>query len=237
MQNCYNKNGLVFWTEAQIKAREAIKIKLVDTVSSSLKRANKAFEIIQVEAPLLTPKEYINPNYSDNDYYSVNSVDTLVLRPETTMGSYAYAKYLLENQTGTRLPLCIWQHGKSFRREQDQPTKFMRLKEFYQLEFQIIYGLSTANDYSIQLIPQVAIALADIIGDVRIEPSDRLPTYAEWTKDIICKKSNMEVCSISSRKDFENAKVLEIALGTDRLIYNYLEKMYNIAENFNCAGD
>ena len=66
------------------------------------------------------------------------------------MGSYAYAKHLLNthNDTKVRMPLVVWQHGKSFRREQDQPTKFMRLKEFHQLEFQCIYSLTTGADYA-----------------------------------------------------------------------------------------
>lgn len=34
------------------------------------------------------------------------------------------------NHSKTRLPLCVWQAGRSYRREQEQPTKQMRLKEF-----------------------------------------------------------------------------------------------------------
>lgn len=219
-----SRNGLVFWTEKEIQIRQMVERFLVKEVSDCLRGMNKAFEVLQVEAPILTPLGQINPNYTIADFFGVEN-DELALRPETTAGSYMYAAYLLAHtELKTRLPLCIWQHGKSFRREQDQVTKNMRLKEFYQLEFQCIYAANTANDYSKTLIPTVQRALSQLIGPCRIEDSDRLPDYSERTVDVICEKTDMEVCSISLRKDFPNAKVLEVAVGTDRCVYNFLEK-------------
>jgi glycyl-tRNA synthetase len=193
------------------------------TILSSLRKQNAAFSIIKVEAPLLTPRELINPNYTNEDIWAFEDV---ALRPETTMGSFAYAKHILSgyNEIKQKPPVVIYQHGKSFRREQDQPTKFMRLKEFYQLEFQIIYGLTTSNDYTLKLYPDVCNALSKILGPCRMELSDRLPDYSEETMDVICEKSNMEVCSMSKRKDLDGYKVIEIAIGTDRLLYNFEEK-------------
>jgi glycyl-tRNA synthetase len=232
MENLYNSNGLVFWFEEEIRIREMLKQHFVAAVSSNLKIQNRGFEILQVEAPLITPRRLINANYTALDVYELDEVDQfaenaeLVLRPETTMGSYKALEYLLNthNDRKIKLPLCVWQHGKSFRREQDQPTKFMRLKEFYQLEFQIAYSASTANDYSVSLIPAVQQAISEMIGPCRIEPSDRLPDYSESTTDIICNTNDMEVCSISKRKDFPDAKILEVAIGTDRCVYNFLQR-------------
>jgi glycyl-tRNA synthetase len=226
MENLYDRNGLIFWTEQEILHRNLIVQSVVSAVSQCLKEQNSAWEIIQVEAPLLTPRALINPNYSINDYYVASAKDELTLRPETTMGSYAYAQHLLNthNQRKIRMPLCVWQHGKSFRQEQDQPTKFMRLKEFYQLEFQCIYALNTANDYSVKMIPAVQKALSLWVGPCRTEPSDRLPDYSESTTDVVCEANDMEVCSISKRKDFPNAKVLEVAVGTDRCVYNLMNR-------------
>ena len=233
MNFLYNKNGLAFWTQREIEVREMLVGYIVGGISDNLKSQNKAFQVMRVEAPMLTPLELINPNYSVEDYYKLDNSDDLVLRPETTMGSYRYVQWLLgHTETKTRLPICVWQHGKSFRREQDQVTKNMRLKEFCQLEFQCIYGLTTENDYSKSLIPSVRKMIVDLIGPCRIEDSDRLPDYSERTVDIICEKTNMEVCSISQRKDFEwtnnnvvsKGKNLEIAIGTDRCVFNFLEK-------------
>jgi glycyl-tRNA synthetase len=181
----------------------------------------------------LTPQRFVNPNYSTKDYFIVDDRghcptavegSPLALRPETTMGSYAAAKYLLTSHLKIRMPLVVWQHGKSFRREQDQPTKHMRLKEFYQLEFQIMYSPTTKNDYSIELIPTVREMVQDMIGPCRIEDSDRIPNYALWTKDVVCEKTGMEVCSISRRTDFDLGDVLEVAIGTDRCVHNFLIK-------------
>lgn len=235
MDNLYNRNGLIFWTEREIRLRQMLADYFVDGLRAVLKGQNRAFELMQVEAPLITPQEFINKNYTAKDYYKLDDTvvlnpetflpQSLILRPEMTMGSYQYAKWLLAHtETKTRMPLCIWQHGKSFRREQDQVTKNMRLKEFYQLEFQCIYGVTTQNDYSKVVIPAVQKMMADMIGPCRVEDSDRLPDYSEKTVDVVCEKTNMEVCSISLRKDFPDAKVLEVAIGTDRCVYNFLVK-------------
>lgn len=249
MDTLYERNGLVFWTEEEIRLRNMMADYFVANLRSTLKRENRAWEFLQVEAPLLTPQEYINKNYTPQDYYKVDDTAcldpadfkprSLVLRPETTMGSYQYARWLLEHsETKTKLPICVWQHGKSFRREQDQVTKNMRLKEFYQLEFQCIHGLTTQNDYSVAVIPAVQKMISDFLGPCRVEASDRLPDYSEKTVDVVCEASNMEVCSISVRKDFlsqarveggpvgwvQSAKVLEVAIGTDRCVFNFLRK-------------
>ena len=230
MINLYNSNGLVFWSEEEIALRQAIASHIVRHVSLNLKTQNRAFEILQIEAPMITPIDLINKNYSEDDVHAIkprrDSEDLYVLRPETTMGTYKAMEWLLNNHHDRKikLPLCVWQHGKSFRREQDQPTKFMRLKEFYQLEFQIAFSESTINDYSISLIPVVQKAISDFVGPCRVESSDRLPDYSESTTDIVCEKTNMEVCSVSKRKDFNQGKVLEVAVGTDRCVFNFLEK-------------
>lgn len=230
MENLYNSNGLIFWTEDEIRLRRMFEQHFVSAVSTNLKTQNRGFEILQIEAPLITPIELINKNYTEDDIHAIkprrDSEDLYVLRPETTMGSYKALEYFLNthNDRKIKLPLCVWQHGKSFRREQDQPTKFMRLKEFYQLEFQIAFNPTTANDYSISLIPVVQKAIQEMIGPCRIEASDRLPDYSESTTDIICEKNDMEVCSISKRKDFPLAKILEVAIGTDRCLYNFSNK-------------
>lgn len=221
MENLYNRNGLLFWTEEEIELRDYFEKQIKNSLYQNLLKQNSAFHIVKIEAPILTPKDLINPNYSAEDYYQV---EDLVLRPETTMGSYEAAKILLSPHDGVKykLPLIVYQHGKSFRKEQDQPTKFMRLKEFYQLEFQIIYSANTMNDYFEKLMFDLQCSLLNMVGYCRIEKSDRLPSYSEMTMDFILDKSNMEICSMSKRKDFEDKKVIEVAFGTDRLVYNYL---------------
>ena len=137
------------------------------------------------------------------------------------MGSYEAAKYYLNThaERKIKLPLVIWQSGKSFRKEIDQPTKFMRLKEFYQLEFQILFSPSTGNDYYPSIVEHTNKYLSSWIVACKKEASDRLPSYVTETTDIICETNSMEVASISRRTDLEGIKNIEVAIGLDRGLY------------------
>lgn len=224
--NLYNVNGLVFWSEEEIRIRNMFVEHMVSAVRRSLLSMNQAFKLVQCEAPILTPSSKINPNYSVDDFYMI---DQLALRPETTMGSYAYARHILSGYHDPKFkpPICVWQHGKSFRREQDQPTKFMRLKEFYQLEFQILFAANTSNDYYPRLVEDVRKALAELLINCKTEKSDRLPSYSDETTDVIFvePEQEMEICSISRRKDFDSKiNNIEVAIGTDRCVHNFMKK-------------
>lgn len=231
MKHLYNKNGLVFFSQKEIEYRENCEREISREIFECMKSQNLSFQMIKIEAPLLTPTDLINPNYSKEDYYNIGDVS---LRPETTMGSFEYAKSILSGgyeDIKYRAPIIIYQHGKSFRKEQDQPTKFMRLKEFYQLEFQIIYSPTTACDYSEKLFNCVLETLQKVVSKLcRIEPSDRLPSYSTKTMDIVVDDNNMEICSMSQRNDLIGFNVLEVAIGTDRLIYNYYRQMVDTEE-------
>lgn len=237
----YNVNGLPFWSQEDIRLRNYLKDHFANTVLGILEKENPAWKMLEIEAPLLTPVSLINPNYTREDVWMQELMDDeifqLVLRPETTPGSYAYAQKLLESHSIYKPPFIIWQAGKSFRREQDQVTKNMRLKEFYQQEFQCIYTADTMNDYHTAVLEPIKDMLADACNlSARVIASDRLPSYSEITMDVEVFNGDkyMEVCSISRRTDFpakakfqtkkglveKNLMVLEIAIGLDRIIYN-----------------
>lgn len=235
----YHTNGLTFWSEEEIRLRNMITDHMVTVVQCLLLAQNQAFKLIQCEAPQITPTDLINHNYSKEDYYQIS--EGLTLRPETTMGSYLYAQHILSgyHMPKYKLPLCIWQHGKSFRREQDQPSKYVRLKEFYQLEFQILFSSSTSNDYYPNIVMDVRQGLSELLsfveggnyGQVYVQPSDRLPSYSTQTTDVMftneISKSpdGMEICSISRRTDYQDGiHNIEVAIGTDRCVYNYLKR-------------
>jgi glycyl-tRNA synthetase len=253
MENIFNINGLIFWSEKEIKLRNSMAEYFKDRLYEALLETNPAWKMLQIEAPLLTPRNLLNSNYTNEDIW-VQAGDTLdhsvmvhqgfkelALRPETTPGSYAYTSHLLNTHSGTKPPFVIWQSGKSFRREQDQVSKNMRLKEFYQQEFQCIYAADTLNDYHTVIQEPVRKMLSDQIGlPTRLVESDRLPSYSQITTDVEVDNGDkwMEVCSISRRTDFPekfrmNSKgkliekdllVLEVAIGLDRCIYNFLER-------------
>lgn len=237
MLSLYDANGLVHWTERDIRVRESAITHLSAEVSTTLKAINPAWDICRVEAPLLVPRTMISEAYGDEDIFVQQRLSEhdheLVLRPETTPSTYVYMTHLLASHAKVRLPLCVWQAGKSFRREQDQATKHVRLKEFWQMEFQCAYAADTANDYHGAVLEPVRRMLAGITRlPTRIVPSDRLPAYSEITMDVEVDNGDkwMEVASISRRTDFPaiksgsreiEVKVLEIAIGLDRCVYNW----------------
>ena len=243
MFNLYDVNALVHWDEREILAREAMTRFFAAEVRDMLRAMNPAFDIRRVEAPLLTPRALISAAYANDEVWAQERLGAhdhdLVLRPETTPSTYIYMRHLLDSHQRVKLPLCVWQAGKSFRREQDQPTKHMRLKEFHQMEFQCAYAADTANDYHAVCLEPVRKMIAAMVPmPTRLTPSDRLPDYAQVTTDVEVWNEDkwMEVCSISRRTDFpgkavfqtkadaaveRDILVLEIAIGLDRLVYNW----------------
>jgi hypothetical protein len=107
MDNLYGTNGLMFWTEEEIKNRKMVEDFFVRSLTHTLKVENKGFEFFQVEAPILTPAKFINSNYEFRDMFT--TADNLILRPETTMGSYVAAKELLSSyhDRKVKLPICL----------------------------------------------------------------------------------------------------------------------------------
>ena len=214
-----------------------------EEVRSFLRSVNPAWDVRRVEAPALTPRALISDAYTNADIWAQEQLTEteapLVLRPETTPSTYVYMQHILGNHSRTRLPLCVWQAGRSYRREQEQPTKHMRLKEFWQLEFQCAYTADSGNDYHAAALEPVRRMIAALIPlPTRIVPSDRLPAYSQTTVDVEVDNGDkwMEVCSISRRTDFperyrtqpkkgpaveQDVLVLEIAIGLDRCVYNW----------------
>jgi glycyl-tRNA synthetase len=233
METLYDVNGLAFWSEKEVKMRRRIEDQIFEGVRDILLAENSSWSFQQIEAPILTPRSLVNPNYTADDVWES---EPLVMRPETTPSSYRYAEWLLENNRVIP-PFVIWQAGKSFRKEQDQVSKNMRLKEFYQQEFQCIYASDTLNDYQEKVLEPLRKLVEDILAlPTRVVPSDRLPSYSMRTVDLEVDNGDkwMEVCSISKRTDFTMKKnfgnkektflVLEIAMGLDRLLWNYFQR-------------
>lgn len=250
MHPLFNVNGLMFWDAEEIALRRNFEAFFAARMQTVLQGMNPQWALHQIEGPLINPRDLLNPNYTEEDIWvqGGDEVRELALRPETTPSSYVYAQYLLNNHTGTKPPFVVWQTGKSFRREQDQVTKNMRLKEFYQQEFQCIYTADTGADYHTEILEPVRKMISDQIGlPTRIIASDRLPSYSQITTDVEVWNGDkwMEVCSISRRTDFpqkarfsgkkdqiveKDLLVLEVAIGLDRCIYNWQQARCNSQE-------
>lgn len=230
----YNISGLRFWNEQEIMFRDHTIERLHQSISNALKLINQNWAFHRIEGPILTPRNYISGSYDETDIFTLNAKLGEVeaaLRAETTASSYLYAKHILET-TKCKLPLCVWQVGKSFRREMQDGARWgtLRLNEFYQAEWQCIYSEGTMANYREIIEPVVGETICKITrsSDYRIINSDRLPSYSLETRDVEVKFKGKwrEMCSISTRTDFPQSNdinqkkkiVLEIAVGLDRLI-------------------
>ncbi len=235
----YDLGGLRFWTEREILVRDQAVQMLIQGLSKSLQTLNSAWTFHRMEGPLLTPRQFISEAYDDNDIFSLEAQlggSQAALRAETTASSYLYAERLLKNG-GARPPVCVWQVGKSFRRETNDGARAseLRFNEFYQAEFQCIYKNDTKADVRGCVEPVIEGLIRQITRSTnsRIVESDRLPAYSTKTRDVeVLYKTGdslpnrepavkwKEMASISTRTDFpvENMLVLEVAIGLDRLV-------------------
>lgn len=217
----------MFWDEQEIVQRNAFETLMTVSLEAYITKQNSAFTFHKCEASQITPIGLINPNYTNDDYYAID--EDIVLRPETTMWSFAYADHLLNphNKPKYNLPLVVYQHWKSFRKEQDKTVANMRLKEFYQLEYQIIYNKESWNDYYEWIVEHVYWMIGRLLWTCTLVPSDRLPSYSLKTMDV--EYNWLEVCSISKRKDYKatinnqyvDCYVAEVAIWTDRMVYSF----------------
>ena len=170
-------NSLVHWEEREIHLRDHMIGFFSQEVGRFLKSVNPAWDVRRVEAPALMPLVMVSSAYSNVDIWvqeQLSAGDTaLVLRPETTPSTYAYMQYILGNHSKTRLPLCVWQAGRSYRREQEQATKHIRLKEFWQLEFQCAFTTDSGNDYHAACLEPVR-RMVDRRSSMRSLPRSRV---------------------------------------------------------------
>lgn len=211
-------NGLITWERDEIIKRNYYVTAFADEIHKLLLKYNRAFKIYQIESPILVDK--ISSDFEEGQFYRLSD---FLLRPETTLGSYAYAIHVLNNEPP---PIIVYQAGKSFRSEQDKTFANLRFKEFYQLEFQCIYSDKSKCNYYDKVIEGVLEIFNSILPVTCVlEESDRLPSYSLKTIDVIALSLNsnikpeIEIASISLRKDFkEGFLVCEIAIGLDRLI-------------------
>lgn len=240
MQKIYNTNSLVHWNEEEIEQREHFTKYFAREVKQFLLDENPAWMFNRIEAPMMIPKSLINENYTNEDLWCLE--EDLVLKPETTPSTYAWMLEQMKHKQ-IKMPWCVWQASKSFRKEKDHVLSHMRLKEFYQQEFQCAYTEDTMNDYqekSLEIVRKMINSQFSCFK-TRIVESDRLPDYSLRTMDIEVelptddnKTRWMELCSISKRKDFpvkysfynkknelveKNILVLEIAIGLDRCLF------------------
>jgi len=223
----YATGGLRFWNEREILLRDHAAHRLHLALSGVLTALNSAWTFRRVEGPLITPRTHVSAAYDEGDLWTLThpvAGGPACLRAETTASSYLFAQCLVQ-RGDAKMPLCVWQHGKSFRVEANDGASpsALRFNEFYQCEFQCCFKADSKADYLAAALPAVEREIARLTNrETRTVPSDRLPAYSRSTIDIECQYRGKwkEAASVSLRTDFPmpNVTVLEVAVGTDRLV-------------------
>jgi phenylalanyl-tRNA synthetase alpha subunit len=233
--------GLRFWTPEEVSMRNKIKATLVETVTTTLLDLNQMWRVVECETPTMMPVARMSAAYDASDIFILQDApggtDQWAMRAETTDGTYLMAKHLLSTTT-IRPPLCIYQSGKSFRRETSDGATAAKLRfnEFHQLEFQCIFGTTTTAPIAETLRTVLLPVVSRITGrETRLVESDRLPSYSTETIDIevLTNKGEWrEIASTSRRTDFPkidgmkfDCLCFEVAFGLDRLVALTLEQV------------
>lgn len=209
-------NATVRWTEAEIEARESLIREVPVILGAAWRRLNPRVRLERVETPVLTPAVALEGHIKTGFDLVGTSRETVFLRPETTAGTFEAFRqdWPQQNQWPKILPLCYWQAGKSFRDEKNPDTMRatkLRLREFWQMEFQLFCLPDTKADY----LGQALEALVTRYGGNAVAATE-LPHYSRKTVD--WHMGDLEVAGCSLRIDFPGLEVTEIALGLDRLV-------------------
>jgi hypothetical protein len=206
----FQSNGFVWWSEREILRRDNLASEIVAAVRETMRSINLSIQLVRVEAPCLMPRswadEKIQPHYVADEY---------ALRAESTRGTYEIYGTM---DPKPRLPVCLYQINKSFRKESSDAMRLSsyRLREFYQLEFQLFYSPDTKADYHSMFVER----LDRRYGTPLELPESEWPPYSTKTTDLEIEDASgrrVEVASISTRKDFE-VPVFEASFGLDRYL-------------------
>lgn len=207
-------NATVMWTEREIAERDALVPVIYQTILEAWTSLNPAVRFCRVETPILTPANMLSGHVAEG--FPMLDTKCGVLRPETTAGCIAafHALFPNESQRRKRLPFCVWQVGKSFRNEANSESmraSRLRLREFYQAEFQLFTSQGTQADY----VGASLAALAARFGGIKVVPDD-LPHYSASTTD--WEIDGVEVAGCSVRNDWPEGVLFEVSVGLDRLL-------------------
>lgn len=207
-------NATVYFTEREIAERDALIQQLYHTLKDTWESLNPAIKFMRVETPILTPADYLQGHVKEG--FPMLQCERGYLRPEIAGGCFEafFDMFPNESQRKKKLPVCIWQVGKSFREEINPDTmraSKLRLCEFWQCEFELICSIDTKADY---IVDGLAALVKRFGGDV-VYPND-LPHYS--VKTIDWHMDGLEVAGCSVRKDIEGYLVHEISIGLDRLM-------------------
>ena len=218
-------NATIMWNEQEIEEREALVRVIPAIIKGVWTELNAAVKMIRVEMPCICSTEDFASHMGEGfPIMLLHNPPHTMLRPETTASTIKALEimYPNHNQVTKQLPLCLWQVGKSFRNEENSGTMRstkLRLREFYQLEFQLFTQDGTKAPY----LNSAMNALRTRFGGDFVKAD--CPHYSDLTID--WELDGIEVASCSVRNDWEPGNIFEVSIGLDRLVHHILKDLTN----------
>lgn len=215
-------NATIMWNEQEIEEREALVRIIPAIIKNAWTALNPAVSMTRVEMPCICATDDFASHLAEGfPVMLLHNPPHTMLRPETTASTIAALNimYPNPNQITKQLPLCLWQVGKSFRNEENSGTMRatkLRLREFYQLEFQLFAMDGTKADF----IGAALEALCARFGGEVV--SADCPHYSDGTLD--WELGGIEIASCSVRNDWDGGVLFEVSIGLDRLVNHILNE-------------
>lgn len=190
------------WHQHHLETRDSLVEYFTRCLERELGKINSAFRFMRIETPILLPFTVDKGKLQTVQIRLDN--EELVLRQNTMTGAYEASKDILSGKAGQKhkLPIVVWQHGKVFEKINGV------LKEFYHLEYQVLFSKTTGMPYS----PTIAQACVNMVykqcgATHEVVKPESFITYAEDNNDLLF--------SIRERDDFWAGKNIEVVLNLD----------------------
>lgn len=187
------------YNEHHLETRDHLAAYFNRFLQRELGKINPAFQFMRIESPILLPfsanrtKETVQIRLDNED---------LILRENTVTGAYEASRDILTGKAGTKkkLPIVVWQRGKIFERSKG------KVKEHYNLEFQILFSKTTGMPYDNVIAQSCQTMLGRQCGTILTTASPGLIHYAT---------EESHIALVRSRDDFWSGNNIEVAINLD----------------------
>lgn len=204
-------------------------------------RKHVSYDALELEFPLLVPRKILEDSghlkQFGNQVFEIEN-ETLCLRPEAAIAVFTHMSDLKNRYLKKKENLCIAQYGRAFRNQSTTRDRHYRLREFDQMEIQILADAASApadffRAYDARL--QNFFKALNLAVHAQAVQAQKLPHYSLGTVDYYftdpSSRDSIELGCLSNRgnhdlKDLRALKqgyvIYECSLGLTRIVLAYL---------------
>lgn len=206
-------------------------------------REHVSNDSLEYEFPLFVPKKFLDNSGHLKEFGSQIfelEKSELCLRPETASSIFPHIKQIMIEKKEKNKELKISQVGKAFRNQKTTRDRFFRVKEFDQLEIEILSKKQDSESFfkQYQLKLDLFFKTLGISYYTKEVSETERPHYSKKTVDYYCLTPDtnqpLELGCLSDRgnhdikevKDLRGYKIYECSLGLTRILLVLLQKNF-----------